>query len=42
VSERHLKPDDLVMVIVGKPAAFDRPLTELGAVTMMPVDSIKR
>jgi predicted Zn-dependent peptidase len=42
VSERHLKPDDLVMVIVGKPAAFDRPLAELGAVTMMPVDSIKR
>jgi predicted Zn-dependent peptidase len=42
VSERHLKPDDLVMVIVGKPAAFDRPLAELGAVTMIPVDSIKR
>ena len=41
-SERHLKPDELVMVIVGKPAAFDRPLAELGTVTMLPVDSIKR
>lgn len=41
-SERHLKPDSLVMVIVGKPAAFDRPLAELGTVTMLPVDSIRR
>jgi len=41
-SERYLKPDSLVMVVVGKPAAFDRPLAELGTVTMMPVDSIKR
>ena len=41
-SERHLKPDDLIMVIVGKPSAFDRPLAELGTVTMMPVDSIRR
>jgi predicted Zn-dependent peptidase len=41
-SERHLRPDELVMVIVGKPAAFDRPLAELGTVTMLPVDSIRR
>ena len=41
-AERHLKPDELVVVVVGKPAAFDRPLAELGTVTMMPVDSIKR
>jgi predicted Zn-dependent peptidase len=42
VSERHLKPDELVMVVVGKPAAFDRPLAELGTVTALPVDSIRR
>jgi predicted Zn-dependent peptidase len=41
-SGRHLKPDALVIVVVGKSSAFDRPLTELGAVTALPVDSIRR
>lgn len=42
VSRRLLHPDRLVMVIVGKSSAFDKPLTTLGPVTMMPVDSIHR
>ncbi|HMA39528.1 MAG TPA: pitrilysin family protein [Gemmatimonadales bacterium] len=42
VSRRLLHPDRLVMVVVGKPSAFDKPLTTLGPVTMMPVDSIHR
>jgi predicted Zn-dependent peptidase len=42
VSRRLLHPDRLVMVVVGKSSAFDKPLTTLGPVTMMPVDSIHR
>lgn len=42
VSQRYLQPDKLVMVIVGKPSAFDKPLSELGSVTLLPVDSIVR
>jgi hypothetical protein len=42
VSTRYLHPDRLVTVVVGKPAAFDRPLAELGTVTTLPVDSIRR
>lgn len=42
VSQRFLHPDQLVMVVVGKPAAFDRPLAEFGTVTVLPVDSIRR
>ncbi|MDP3911687.1 MAG: pitrilysin family protein [Gemmatimonadales bacterium] len=41
-AQRHLHPDKLVMVVVGKPSAFDRPLSALGAVTVLPVDSIIR
>lgn len=42
VSRRYLHPDRLVTVVVGKPASFDKPLTTLGPVTVMPVDSIHR
>ena len=42
VSEKYLHPDELVTVVVGKPSAFDKPLSTLGAVTVMPVDSIHR
>lgn len=42
VSRRRLHPDSLVVVVVGKPSAFDQPLGELGTVTMLPVDSIRR
>ena len=42
VSRRLLHPDRLVMVVVGKSSAFDKPLSSLGTVTMMPVDSIHR
>jgi len=42
VSQRYLHPDKLVMVVVGKPSAFDRALSEIGPVTALPVDSIKR
>jgi predicted Zn-dependent peptidase len=42
VSQRYLHPDKLVIVVVGKPSAFDKALAMLGAVTALPVDSIKR
>jgi predicted Zn-dependent peptidase len=42
VSQRYLHPDKLVIVVVGKPSAFDRALSEVGPVTVLPVDSIKR
>jgi predicted Zn-dependent peptidase len=42
VSRRLLHPDRLVMVVVGKSSAFDKPLSTLGPVTLMPVDSIHR
>jgi predicted Zn-dependent peptidase len=42
VSQRYLHPDKLVIVVVGKPSAFDRALSEVGAVTVLPVDSIRR
>ena len=42
VTAKHLHPDKLVTVIVGKSAAFDKPLAELGEVTVLPVDGIKR
>lgn len=42
VSRRYLHPDQLIVVVVGKPSAFDRPLAELGEVTSLPVDAIKR
>jgi len=42
VSRRYLHPDRLVMVVVGKSSAFDKALSTLGPVTVMPVDSIRR
>lgn len=42
VTAKYLHPDRLVTVIVGKSSAFDRPLAELGEVTVLPVDAIKR
>ncbi|HEV8264570.1 MAG TPA: pitrilysin family protein [Gemmatimonadales bacterium] len=42
VSQRYLHPDKLVIVVVGKPSAFDKALSALGAVTPLPVDSIRR
>jgi len=42
MSQRYLHPDRLVTVVVGKPSAFDKPLTEYGPVTALPVDSIER
>jgi predicted Zn-dependent peptidase len=42
VSQRYLHPDKLVIVVVGKPSAFDKALTEIGRVTPLPVDSIRR
>jgi zinc protease len=41
-SLRYLKPDSLTIVVVGKPAAFDGALSTLGAVTALPIDSIRR
>jgi len=32
----------MVILLVGKPGAFDKPLTSLGPVTALPVDSIHR
>jgi zinc protease len=42
VSQRYLHPDKLVIVVVGKSTAFDKALSTLGPVTMLPVDSIRR
>lgn len=42
VSRRYLHPDRLVILVVGKPTAFDKPLSTLGPVIAMPVDSIHR
>jgi predicted Zn-dependent peptidase len=42
VTAKHLHPDKLVMVVVGKASSFDKPLSEVGAVTVLPVDAIKR
>jgi predicted Zn-dependent peptidase len=42
VAQRYLHPDKLVIVVVGKPSAFDKALSTLGPVTVLPVDSIRR
>ena len=42
VTAKYLHSDRLVTVIVGKSSSFDRPLSELGEVTVLPVDGIKR
>jgi zinc protease len=42
VSRRYLHPDQLVMVVVGKQSAFDRPLSAIGPVTVLQIDSIIR
>jgi predicted Zn-dependent peptidase len=42
VARSHLHPDQLVTVVVGKSTTFDKPLSTLGPVTVMPVDSIHR
>jgi zinc protease len=42
VSQRYLHPDKLVILVVGKPSAFDKALSAIGPVTPLPVDSIRR
>src|SRR4029077_15411510 len=42
VAERYLHPDQLITVVVGKPTAFDKPLSEYAPVTLLSVDSIRR
>jgi zinc protease len=42
VAQRYLHSDKLVIVVVGKPSAFDKALSAIGPVTMLPVDSIRR
>jgi len=42
VAQRYLHPERLVTVVVGKPSAFDKSLSEYGPVTALSVDSIKR
>jgi zinc protease len=42
VTAKYLHPDRLVTVVVGKSASFDKPLAEVGEVTVLPVDGIKR
>ncbi len=42
VARKHLRPDELVYLVVGNPEEFDAPLTELGAGEPVPLDiSIK-
>jgi predicted Zn-dependent peptidase len=42
VTGKYLHPDRLVVLVVGKSSSFDKPLSELGEVTVLPVDAIKR
>lgn len=42
VAQRYLHPDGMVMVVVGKSSAFDRPLSALGSVTTMTLEEIRR
>ncbi|MBI1722364.1 MAG: insulinase family protein [Gemmatimonadetes bacterium] len=42
VSERYLHPDRMITVVVGKPSAFDAPLSTLGPVTTMTLEEIHR
>ncbi|MEK7667760.1 MAG: insulinase family protein, partial [Gemmatimonadota bacterium] len=42
VSERYLHTDRLITVVVGNPAAFERPLSTLGTVTTMRLEEIRR
>lgn len=42
VVERYLRPDRLVTVVVGNPARFDAPLSELGPVIQMRLEDIRR
>jgi len=42
VVQKHLHPDRLVIVVVGKASAFDGPLSKLGPVTTMKVEDILR
>ena len=42
VVERYLHSERLITVVVGNPAAFDRPLSTLGTVTTMRVEEIRR
>jgi len=41
-SQRYLHPDRLITVVVGNPAAFERPLSTLGTVTTMRLEDIRR
>ncbi|MDO8667387.1 MAG: hypothetical protein Q7J79_12280, partial [Gemmatimonadales bacterium] len=41
-AQRYLHPDRMVMVVIGKAASFDRPLSTLGPVTTMAVEEIRR
>lgn len=41
-AERYLRPDRMVMVVVGKSSAFDAPLSTLGPVTTMTLEEILR
>jgi zinc protease len=42
VVDRYVHADRLITVVVGNPAAFDRPLSTLGSVTTMRVEDIRR
>ena len=42
VVQKYLRPDSLVIVVVGKASAFDAPLSTLGPVTTMKVEDILR
>jgi predicted Zn-dependent peptidase len=42
IARRYLHPDRLVTIVVGKSSAFDRPLSEFGPVTPLPVEAIRR
>lgn len=38
VARKHLRPDDLSILVIGNPDAFDKPLSALGPVTEIPLE----
>jgi predicted Zn-dependent peptidase len=40
VAQRHLRPDALIVLAVGRPDRFDQPLSSLGAVNVIPLERV--
>jgi hypothetical protein len=40
VAQRHLRPDALIVLAVGRPDRFDQPLSSLGTVNVIPLERV--